>query len=132
MNTLKKKNIKWWISIGLCTVLFLAIGIFSYLKMGFLWKGVQISASIDRTDTSPLIQIKGSAKNAVYLSLNGREIFIDKEGKFNESVALLPGLGVVTIDAQDKFGKVAEKKFEVMYQKATGAVALGDVIINTN
>lgn len=100
--------------------------------MGFLWRGVQIAASIDRTDTSPLIQIKGNAKNATYLSLNGREIFIDKDGSFTEQVSLLSGLSVVTIDAQDKFGKVSEKKFEVMYQKNTGAVALGDVIINTN
>ncbi len=123
---------KWWVGMMSCIVLFVAIGMFSYLKMGFLWKGVQITASIDRENTSPLIYIKGKAKNATYLSLNGREIFIDKNGAFNEPVTLLPGLSVVTIDAEDKFGKSAEKKFEVIYQEATGAVALGDVIINTN
>lgn len=123
---------KWWVSLGSCTILFLTIGVFSYLKMGFLWKGVQITANIKRTDTSPLIKINGNAKNATYLSLNGREIFIDRDGSFSEPVALLPGLSVVTIDAQDKFGKFTEKKFEVMYQKNTGAVALGDIIINTN
>lgn len=123
---------KWWIGVVSCMALFGGIGIFSYFKMGFLWKGVQISAHIDQTNTSPLITIKGNAKNATYLSLNGREIFIDKDGSFSEQVSLLSGLSVVTIDAQDKFGKVSEKKFQVMYQKNTGAVARGDVIINTN
>jgi hypothetical protein len=132
MKIAKNKNVKWWVGTVLCTALFLAIGLFSYYKMDFLWKGVQITASIDRDDTSPLIEIKGNAKNATYLSLNGREIFINKEGEFSEKVALLPGLSVVTIDAQDKFGKSAEKKFEVMYEESTGAVALGDIIINTN
>ncbi len=132
MKISKNKNVKWWVGTVLCTVLFLTILSFSYFKMDFLWKGVQIIASIDRNDTSPLIEIKGKAKNATYLSLNGREIFINKEGEFSEKVALIPGLSVVTIDAQDKFGKSAEKKFEVMYEESTGAVALGDITINTN
>ncbi len=132
MKKVKKKNIKWWVGITSCLLLFIAIGIFTYSKMGFLWKGVQITAEIKRDDTSPIIEIKGKAKNAVMLTLNGREIFIDKDGTFREPLALIPGLSVVTIDAQDKFGKSAEKKFEVIYQKTTGAVALGDIIINTN
>ncbi len=132
MKKVKNKSTKWWIGVVLCTALFLVIGVFSYLKMDFLWKGVQITASVNRNNTSPIIQVKGNAKNAVYLSLNGREIFIDKDGSFSEPLALLPGLSVVTINAQDKFGKSKEKKFEVMYEQSTGAVALGDVVINTN
>lgn len=132
MKKVKNKSTKWWIGVVSCTVLFLVIGVFSYLKMDFLWKGVQITASVNRNNTSPIIQVKGNAKNAVYLSLNGREIFIDKDGSFSEPLALLPGLSVVTINAQDKFGKSKEKKFEVMYEQSTGAVALGDVVINTN
>lgn len=126
---------KWWIGVVSCGGLFLVIGVFSYFKMDFLWKGVEITANITSTETSPLIEIKGNAKNAVYLSLNGREIFIDKDGEFTEPLALLPGLGVVTLDAQDKFGKTSEKKFEIMYQEKTGAVAFhvsGDTITKTN
>jgi hypothetical protein len=69
--------------------------------------------------------------NAIYLSLNGREIYIDKDGTFTEPVALLPGLSVVTLDAQDKFGKTFEKKFEVVYEETT-KVAIVNEIINTN
>ena len=74
----------------------------------------------------------GKAKNATYISLNGREIFIDKDGNFTENIALLPGLSVITLSAEDKFGHVDEKKLEVMYQESTGVVAIGNTIINMN
>jgi hypothetical protein len=128
----KNKSIKWWLGITACLVLFGAIGTFAYEKMNFILRGVQIEAEISRKDSSPLVEIKGNAKNAVYLSLNGREIFIDKDGTFTEPVALLPGFGVVTLEAQDKFGKTQEKKFEIVYVESTGTVAVGDAIINTN
>lgn len=100
--------------------------------MDFLFRGVKISALIDKSDISPLVKVIGNAKNATYISLNGREIFIDKEGNFSENVALLPGLSVITLSAEDKFGHMDEKKLEVMYQETTGVVAIGNTIINTN
>lgn len=113
-------------------MLFTIIALFAYLKMGFLIRGVQISATINKEDASSAIaQVTGNAKNAIYLSLNGREIFIDKDGSFKEPVALLPGLSVVTLNAQDKFGKTFEKKFEVIYKESTG-VAVANEIINMN
>lgn len=122
---------KWWVGTISFAILFIGIATFAYMKMGFLIKGVKIQASINHDDTSPVVKITGNAKNAIYLSLNGREIFIDKDGSFTEPVALLPGLSVVTLDAQDKFGKTASKKFEVMYKETTG-VAIANEIITTN
>ena len=126
MNPLKYKNIKWWIGAMSCTLLFSIIGVFAFMKMEFLWKGVQISAEINKeniSSLSSLTNIKGEAKNANLLSLNGREIFINKEGKFSEMIALMPGLSVITLSAKDKFGNLAEKKFEVIYKESAGVVA---------
>lgn len=131
MQNMKNKNIKWWLGAVSYTMLFIVIGVFAYSKTDFLLHGVEISASVNHNDSSHIVEIKGSAKNAIYLSLNGREIFIDKDGSFTEPVALLPGLSVVTLDAQDKFGKTSEKKFEVMYQESTG-VAVANEISNIN
>lgn len=132
MHKIKNKSIKWWISVGSCSLLFVLIGIFTYMKMDFIWRGVKITASVDKSEVSRLVKISGKAKNATYISLNGREIFIDKEGNFSENIALLPGLSVVTISAEDKFGHFDEKKLQVMYQESTGSVAIGNTIINTN
>jgi hypothetical protein len=128
----KNKSIKWWLGRISCIVLFVFIGTFAYMKMGFLLRGVQISAVISKTNTSPLIEIEGKAKNATYITLNGREIFIDRDGTFSEHVALLPGLSVLTINAEDKFGNVREKTLEVIYKETSGVVAVGDTIIKTN
>jgi len=117
MTEIKNKNIKWWVGIGSSVMLFVIIGIFSYMKMSFILRGVQIEAVIERTDNSPVTTITGNAKNATFISLNGREIFIDKKGNFYESIALIDGYSVITIDAKDKLGNSKEKKFEIVYEK---------------
>ena len=106
-----------------CVSLFLIILFFSYEKMCFIWKGVKISATLESQNNSSLTTIKGTAPKATYLSLNGREIFIDKSGNFSESIVVLPGFSVVTLNARDKFGKTAEKKFEVVYEGNAPAIA---------
>jgi len=124
LKAIKNKNMKWWVGIMSCIVLFSIITIFSYEKMGFMIKGVKIEAKIEQAKDSPLTVISGRAEKAIYLSLNGREIFVDKEGNFSESIAMLPGFSIVTLSAEDKFGKKAEKKFEVVKEKDAPAIAL--------
>jgi len=114
---------KWWVGIMSCVLLFAIIGIFSYEKMSFIWHGVKIEATLEKKANSPLATVKGKAEKATHLTLNGREIFIDKEGNFSESIAMLPGFSVVTLNAKDKFGKTAEKKFEIVIEKDAKAIA---------
>jgi hypothetical protein len=131
MRNIKNKNIKWWTGIISCVALFSIIMIFGYEKMHFIWKGVEIKATIKQENNSPLAKVSGSASKAIYLTLNGREIFVDTDGNFSESIAVLPGFSVVTLDAKDKFGKTAEKKFEVVYEENAKAIAFRSVnIIN--
>lgn len=92
--------------------------------MGFVLKGVKIEASLTQNKSSSLVQINGNAKNSTQISLNGREIFIDKEGNFSETVGLLPGLSIISLNAQDRFGKFAEKKFTIISNQSAEAVAM--------
>jgi hypothetical protein len=123
MTEIKYKNIKWWIGFTACVMLFMVIGIFSWTKMSFLVKGIQIKAKIEKNDGTSIARVTGTAQKATYISLNGREIFIDKDGNFNETIALIPGFSVVTIDAVDKFGKSKEKKFQLVYKEGSPSVA---------
>ena len=123
LKAIKNKNMKWWVGIMSCVALFSIIMIFSYEKMCFMIKGVKIEAKIEQAKDSPLTVISGRAEKAIYLSLNGREIFVDKEGNFSESIAMLPGFSIVTLSAEDKFGKKAEKKFEIVKEKDAPAIA---------
>lgn len=122
---------KWWVGIISCVALFTIIGIFGYEKMSFIWNGVKIQATIDQSASSSLAIVRGVAEKATHITLNGREIFIDKNGNFSESIAMLPGYSIVTLDAKDKFGKTAEKKFEVVLEDNAKAIAFKSVeVIN--
>jgi len=127
IRDMKNKNMKWWIGTVSCVLLFSFILFFSYEKMSFVWQGVSIKATLEKKENSNLVTIKGIAKKATLLSLNGREIFIDKEGNFSEQVSPLPGYSVITLNAKDKFGKTAEKKFVlVREEKHMKTVAIAD------
>ena len=131
IKNLKNKNIKWWIERISCISLFVVILIFGYEKMSFVFNGVKIEATLEQKVDSSLTTIKGTAAKAIYITLNGREIFIDKNGNFSESIVILPGFSVVTLNAKDKFGKTAEKKFEVVTKENAKAIAFkSDEIIN--
>lgn len=123
LKTIKNKNMKWWIGIISCVALFTVIMFFGYEKMSFIFKGVEIKATLEQQDNSSLTIVQGQASKAIYITLNGREIFIDKDGNFSESISLLPGFSIITLDAKDKFGKTAEKKFEVVVEKDAKAIA---------
>ena len=70
----------------------------------------QASAKTD----SNILRVTGNAKNAKNLILNGREISIDENGDFNETIALLSGYNIITIVAKDKFGYVDEKNYKII------------------
>jgi hypothetical protein len=124
MKNIRHKNMKWWVGIISCMAFFAGIGVFAYMKMDFVLHGVAIKATVDTNTDSSVVEVKGTAANATYLTLNGREIDIDRNGGFDEPVALLPGLGVVTLNAKDKFGNVSQKQFEIIYKEDNSQVAL--------
>jgi hypothetical protein len=66
------------------------------------------------TVNEPAVAVRGFAKNVAYISLNDRQIFIDKEGAFNEELLLAPGYNIWKLEAKDKFGRVVSKKIEVI------------------
>lgn len=61
-----------------------------------------------------IVKISGNAKNAKNLTINGREISIDQEGNWNETLALLLGYNIINIKAEDKFGYKDEKNYQLM------------------
>ena len=63
-----------------------------------------------------LIKITGQSKNVQDISLNDRKIFIDEKGNFNEEMLLSYGYNVLTLKANDKFGRNTQKTLEVIYK----------------
>lgn len=101
-------------------ILFLFVILYGFFRSQDLIFGVKIKDVniVDgQTFTENVVNIAGNAKNAVNLSLNGRSVSIDKAGNFSETVALLSGYNVVSIEATDKFGNSDSKNYKLIYKK---------------
>ncbi len=118
------QSIKKILQITSLSVFFILIIIYAFFRAHDLIVGVKIKNVnlIDGTKfTESVLKITGNAKNAINLSLNGREISIDPKGGFDETIALLSGYNVVTIKAEDKFGYIDEKNYKLMLTQALGS-----------
>lgn len=85
--------------------------------MKMITRGVDLVATLNKEINSPIITVKGKAKNAINITLNGREIYISKDGNFKEITVVPPGFSVIEIIAKDKLGKVSQKKFKIIHKE---------------
>lgn len=110
-------NAKKIIKVGSITVLFLFIVTFAFFRSKDLIFGVKIKnvSLVDGVELSEKSQkVTGNAKNAIKLSLNGREISLDQDGNFDETIILASGYNIINIKAEDKFKHEDEKNYQLI------------------
>lgn len=66
------------------------------------------------TVRNPLIVMEGRTRNIAWLSLNGRQIFTDEEGRWSEKLIVSKGLSIMTVRARDRFGREKEKALRIV------------------
>ena len=106
--------------LGGLLVFFISISAYAVFISKDLLFGVKITnVNIEdgSTLTEKIIKVTGNAKNAINLTLDGREISIDQAGNFAETVALSTGYNIIGLRAEDKFGYVDEKNYQLIYKK---------------
>lgn len=108
------KDVKKILKIASLAVFSLILIIYALFRSSDLIFGVKIK-NVNLKTEERIIKITGNAKNAVNLSLNGREISVDERGNFSETVALLPGYNIVSLQALDKFENRDEKSYQLIY-----------------
>lgn len=64
----------------------------------------------------PLVNIEGEAHNISFLSLNGRQIFVNEEGYIKEQLLLPPGYSILTFEAKDRFGREITNTLQLVYK----------------
>ena len=101
-------------------VLFIIIAFYSIWNGRNLLIGPRINidspAQGENILTNP-IAIEGTAKNISFISMNGRQIFVDEKGKFKEEIWLLPGENIVEIFGKDRFNKEVRKRLYLNFHK---------------
>jgi hypothetical protein len=118
MNADAKKILK----VGSLTIFFLFIVVYALFGSHDLIIGVKIKnimldgvpIETGATMTKSTWEVSGNAKNAINLTLNGREISVDQGGNFNETIALLSGYNILSLEAKDKFGNNDTKDFRLI------------------
>ena len=116
------------IKLAVFTVFFLFILVYGFLRSTDLLFGIKIkrvsiggeAAESGAVVKEDITKIAGTAKNAVKLLLNGREISVDLGGNFEETIALLPGYNIISIQATDKFGYMDEENYKLILTQALG------------
>lgn len=66
----------------------------------------------NKIQNGPLLELAGVAERIAFLSLQGKQIFTDENGRWQETILLLPGYNSVAVVATDRFGRKTEKHFE--------------------
>lgn len=108
-------SLRYWLFI-LLSIVFLLYVLF---QTRFIILGPRISIlshSDGFVSSSPNITIRGKATNIAWISLNGRQIFINEKGFWEETLLLAQGVSIMSIEARDRFGRKTTKNLRIIYQ----------------
>jgi hypothetical protein len=122
-----KKSFKSLVRTGLIILLFLFIIIYARSRTSFLSQGVSLSVENledGQKFSSRVLNLEGTAKRAVMLTINNREVLIDENGDFKDTLILYPGLNILTIEARDKFENYKQLRYSVWNTSETNVTHL--------
>ncbi|MBL4644340.1 MAG: hypothetical protein JKX80_00550 [Candidatus Pacebacteria bacterium] len=96
----------------------LIVLVYAYFEARNILYGPQIVLESTEAITvhDELIEIRGTVKNVVEITLTGRPLFIDDTGLFTERLLLVEGLNRFIFEARDKFDNTDRKVLQVIYQ----------------
>jgi hypothetical protein len=120
LKILKKTDLKKTFNVFLILGLFLFIGIYTALNTKFLVRGVALEIygiEDGKVYEVGYLDIEGNARRSVQLLINGRDVSVSQDGDFHDVLVLLPGYNIITVTAEDRFGKITKKTFEVGREK---------------
>ncbi len=117
-----KKSFKSIVRNGLIVLLFLFIILYAHSRTAFLSQGVSLSVeNLENGQTIPsrVLTLEGTAKRAVMITVNNREVLIDEKGGFKDTIILYPGINILTIEAKDKFDNYKQLQYTVWHTSET-------------
>jgi hypothetical protein len=74
----------------------------------------------EAVQTQRVVKLEGLAENIVFITLNGRQIYTDKDGYFKEALVLENGYTVATVQASDRYGRSRSYTKEFVYANPAG------------
>jgi len=93
---------------------------YTLFQARFILEGplITLNSSPAVVQTQRLVMLEGVAQNIVRMTLNGRQIYTDKDGYFKEALVLENGYTVTTLQAHDRYGHTRSYTQEFVYTPA--------------
>ncbi len=117
MNHALRRKTRW--SKLALAALFFSLGGYALYQAKDLIRGPKLTIAAPRlgeTSSIRLIEVEGRAERIARLFLNGRLIFTDEAGRFEEKLLLPPGYTIINLEADDKFGRKVKTALPIAYQ----------------
>jgi hypothetical protein len=113
MQNRERKIIKF-VSLGIVVAIFVLFSLYQSRNI-ILGPKVTITKPQDgETMNESLTMIVGDTRNISEIKLNGRNIFVNEKGEFEEKILLSYGYNTVTLEAKDRFNRTTLKKLELV------------------
>ena len=108
---------------------FVILGAYITWQARFLIMGPQVILTSEpaRVTNERIITLAGEVRNIAKITLNGRQIFTDPSGHFNEALVLENGYTIATIAATDRYGRTTNVTRSFMYTPASFSAATSSV-----
>jgi len=101
-------------------ILFIAvICLYSYSRARNVIFGPEISiiSPVDgEVFENDLVILSGEIKNAAFITLNGRKIFVDEKNLFQEKLLLHYGYNIIEIEVVDRFNQKKKEELHLVYR----------------
>lgn len=116
--TIELRSIIKWVSLTCLVVIVIGYVIF---QARFLLIGPVVALTKDTAYVynQRIVDIEGTAHNITNITLNGRPIFTDESGFFSEALVLENGYTIMTIRAQDRYGRETSITRSFVYRPAS-------------
>jgi hypothetical protein len=124
---MEKRNLKKIIRVTLTVLFFSFILLYAILNTRLISRGIDLSINgieNGKIYTEGTLEITGNAKRAKHVLVNGREISVNQQGDFKDYLVLLPGYNIMTISAEDKFGKITQETFDIVREVKEEVISL--------
>lgn len=94
------------------------VGVYVLFQARYLITGPQIALAPEPTivQQERVVTLSGTAYNIARLYLNGRPIFTDEQGAFEEALVLENGYTVATLRAEDRYGRSTRVERSFVYR----------------
>lgn len=116
---MRAKSANSYIKLFIGILFVIIVAAYTYLQSGNFIEGptLLITTPINgSTSAESLIIIEGVAQHISHIQLNDGQIFVDEDGNFREQLLLSPGYNIITLEAQDRFGRETTKTLELIYK----------------